>query len=348
VKCLYFVAVGTLDELLWKLLEKKFRDLGEFVEGREKMKIVVNKTYKGEKDLHTMFRADEDDPIAEMLDVENVSGDATNAENFFGLEEDLESDIVMLAKEELTMIMPEGDDDEVEATSKFEAGTQQQPNNVASLPQSNNVAGASEEDAITLLSDDEDEKPAATSSGIASKAAPITISSTNTPTNIQPQAQPKQSINSNNFAQAFQSLPNCKFFKILFEGPSYGIQLIMSFGRVIVGRKVDAAYKKPAVGDILVAVNGRPVPMLNSDIAPISNLLKRYMTTSSVELTFAEDEGFAKNFVEGVNAEHRKQMEVKKQRRMELEQQIRRNQGETGQQKSSQRSGEVIELLDDD
>ena len=28
-RCLYFVAKGTLDEVLWKLIEKKFRDLGE-------------------------------------------------------------------------------------------------------------------------------------------------------------------------------------------------------------------------------------------------------------------------------------------------------------------------------
>jgi SNF2 family DNA or RNA helicase len=29
VRCLYFIAKGTLDEVLWKLIEKKFRDLGE-------------------------------------------------------------------------------------------------------------------------------------------------------------------------------------------------------------------------------------------------------------------------------------------------------------------------------
>lgn len=29
VRCLYFIARGTLDEILWKLIEKKFRDLGE-------------------------------------------------------------------------------------------------------------------------------------------------------------------------------------------------------------------------------------------------------------------------------------------------------------------------------
>ena len=31
VRCLYFIAKGTLDEVLWKLIEKKFRDLGEVI-----------------------------------------------------------------------------------------------------------------------------------------------------------------------------------------------------------------------------------------------------------------------------------------------------------------------------
>ena len=55
VQCLYFVATGTLDDLLWKLLEKKFRDLGEFVEGLEKQKIVVHKTFHGIKDVDAIF-----------------------------------------------------------------------------------------------------------------------------------------------------------------------------------------------------------------------------------------------------------------------------------------------------
>ena len=55
VHCLYFVASGTLDDPLWRLLEKKFRDLGEFVEGMEKQKIVVHKTYHGTKELDAMF-----------------------------------------------------------------------------------------------------------------------------------------------------------------------------------------------------------------------------------------------------------------------------------------------------
>jgi len=40
VKCTYFIARGTLDEVLWKLVEKKFRALGEFVEGEGKDLVV--------------------------------------------------------------------------------------------------------------------------------------------------------------------------------------------------------------------------------------------------------------------------------------------------------------------
>jgi hypothetical protein len=40
---------------MWDLLEKKFRDLGEFVEGKEKMKIVVHRTYCSINDLQSIF-----------------------------------------------------------------------------------------------------------------------------------------------------------------------------------------------------------------------------------------------------------------------------------------------------
>eukprot|EP00957_Ditylum_brightwellii_P208032 15355580-Ditylum_brightwellii.AAC.1 len=46
VRCVYFQTRDTLDEILWRLIEKKFRALGEFVEGKEKQKIVVHKTYE--------------------------------------------------------------------------------------------------------------------------------------------------------------------------------------------------------------------------------------------------------------------------------------------------------------
>jgi SNF2 family DNA or RNA helicase len=50
-RCLYIVAKGTLGEILWKHIEKKFRDLGEFVEGKEKLELVVHKRYVGSSSL---------------------------------------------------------------------------------------------------------------------------------------------------------------------------------------------------------------------------------------------------------------------------------------------------------
>src|SRR5210317_1665715 len=40
VRCLYFIAKGTLDEVLWKLIEKKFRDLGEVSDALRKLSII--------------------------------------------------------------------------------------------------------------------------------------------------------------------------------------------------------------------------------------------------------------------------------------------------------------------
>ena len=41
VRCLYFIAKGTLDEVLWKLIEKKFRDLGEVSDALRKLSIIL-------------------------------------------------------------------------------------------------------------------------------------------------------------------------------------------------------------------------------------------------------------------------------------------------------------------
>ena len=43
VRVLYFIGRGTLDEVLWKLIEKKYRDLGEFMEGKENMDFALER-----------------------------------------------------------------------------------------------------------------------------------------------------------------------------------------------------------------------------------------------------------------------------------------------------------------
>eukprot|EP00980_Cylindrotheca_fusiformis_P029503 scaffold23496_cov188-Cylindrotheca_fusiformis.AAC.1 len=308
VRCLYFCAIGTLDELLWKLLEKKFRDLGEFVEGKEKMKIVVQKTYTGKKDLLSMFNVDED-PSGDASNSENTDDDSSDeGDVMFDLDGDLAGEISMLGKEELTMMLPEGDEDDVDPETKGVLLSQSQPKKVGG-------AGASEEDAI-LLSDDEDAKPSA--------AASATVSRSATPP-AEAQAAAEQATHSTN---QFQS---CRFYNLIFDGPSFGMQLKLHKGRAIVSRKIDTSQEKPAIGDILVAANGLTLPLI-ADIDAITTPLRAFMVRGSVELTFAEHEAFSRYF---------QAHEAEAARLMLAEHLARQNRYRQG-------PDEVIELLDDD
>jgi SWI/SNF-related matrix-associated actin-dependent regulator 1 of chromatin subfamily A len=150
VRCLYIVAKGTLDEILWKHVEKKFRDLGEFVEGKEKMKIVVHKTYKNEKELLKSLEADEFD-----LDDEEYFDDDAEMKSAEKLESELHDDIEELEREELEMLKStESDDDDAEGDSKPTAA---ETVDLSSEPAE--VAGTSASEAI-CLSDDEDQQNA--------------------------------------------------------------------------------------------------------------------------------------------------------------------------------------------
>ena len=84
VRCLYFIGKGTLDEVLWKLIEKKFRLLGEFVEGRENMDIALEREL--EDDEHEEILKSEDnvddgngkkrksqDVLSELLNTDDLS-----------------------------------------------------------------------------------------------------------------------------------------------------------------------------------------------------------------------------------------------------------------------------------
>jgi hypothetical protein len=142
VRCLYVVAKGTLDEILWKHVEKKFRDLGEFVEGKEKMKLVVHKRYKGSLELRKSLEADKEEEFDEEDDA-----DVDAMESAEQLESELHDDIEELEREEQDMLKADAtSDDEEDAEGKPAAGAQ-------------TVAGSTETEAI-CLSDDEDEEAA--------------------------------------------------------------------------------------------------------------------------------------------------------------------------------------------
>ena len=91
VKCLYLIARGTLDEILWKLVEKKFRALGEFVEGKGKAlavhrdgRIISN---DGDNDGNLKeYRSGDSDGVEELSDSdEDGIGDRKKKEKVKGV-----------------------------------------------------------------------------------------------------------------------------------------------------------------------------------------------------------------------------------------------------------------------
>ena len=85
------IAKSSLDELLWHLIKKKFRNLGEFVEGKEKMEIVVHRRHD-----------DETSAICAMDNIpdEDIKGEVYNSERLEGTEL-IEKDIEQIAITEM-------------------------------------------------------------------------------------------------------------------------------------------------------------------------------------------------------------------------------------------------------
>lgn len=321
MECLYFVASGTLDEILWKLLEKKFKDLGEFVEGKEKLKLVIERTYTGLKELHAIFSTPADDDEEDDRAVVKSDGD----DEILDLEMDLQQDIAELGKEELTMMLP-ADTEEDEVDLVAESKTQQSRN----LPSNDTDGrGKSEEDAI-LLSDDEEDEEAAKPTGDAGGV----IESDG--------AKPGDSGGSFNRTFNFNApLPKCRIYTMTFPGPSFGIQLRLHERRAVVCTTRSPQNGKPAVGDIVVALNGQHIEFIDH-LSMFLNILKASIARDPpVRLTFAEDETFTKYYTEVVlpaEFEIEKQQELHRQQLKQL----------AAQQRPKADSNEVIELLDDD
>mmetsp|Transcript_10457 Transcript_10457/g.26351 ORF Transcript_10457/g.26351 Transcript_10457/m.26351 type:complete len:1418 (-) Transcript_10457:134-4387(-) len=267
VKCLYFVASGTLDVLLWDLLEKKFRDLGEFVEGREKMKIVVHHTYKSVTEVESMFiHTDDDDPD----DDANENDADAEGNDLIKLEDDLQDDIVQLAQEEMGMIAAQGEDEDGERGVAKQASAEQ-----PSQPQS--TQGQTEDEAI-LLSDDEEEE--------------ATVVKTESKDNSSGSAEQGFDISTK------RVLTNFRLYKQVFHGPSYGIQLLMIGNRIVVSNNAKGT-QRPTLGDVLVAVNGSRVEY-RCGMEIVIRFMKRAIQLGAVELTFLEDQDFVKHYASAI------------------------------------------------
>ena len=325
VHCLYFVASGTLDDPLWRLLEKKFRDLGEFVEGMEKQKIVVHKTYHGTKELDAMFGVaapDDEEDVEINFDAER--DDDEGGKDILKLEDDLQQDIEILGREELTMIKAEGDDDEdVVEESAFDRGKPE------SLP------GSTEHEAITLSDDEDDSKKeghvsnedSEVKKGVGESDAPTTVGAENLDKGRAPVSRPPEGFDIR------RPLARCCAYSVIFEGESYGMKLFIFRGRVVVGKNLNKDYDRPSQYALVVGVNGQALPMLN-DLGQILRFMKSSLDRGPVELLFVEVPDLV---------EECKRMETEKVR-------LRKEHLEAAREglQGSTSTADVIELLDDD
>jgi SNF2-related domain/Helicase conserved C-terminal domain len=325
VHCLYFVASGTLDDLLWRLLEKKFRDLGEFVEGMEKQKIVVHKTYHGTNELDAMFGLSppEDEEDVE-LNFDAESHEDEGGKDILKLENDLQEDIEILGREELTMIKVDGDDDEdvVEESALDRAKSEFLP-------------GSTEHEAI-LLSDDEDD----------SKKEGNALQEDSKLKQAVGEADPSATVGAKNIDKVNVPVPKapegfdirrplarCSAYSVMFEGESYGMKLFTFHGRVVVGKNLNQHYDRPSQYALVVGVNGQALPMLN-DLGQIMRYMKASLERGPVELLFVEVPDLV---------EECKRMEAEKVR-------LRKEHNEAANKglAASTSTADVIELLDDD
>lgn len=265
VKCLYFVASGTLDVLLWDLLEKKFRDLGEFVEGKEKMKIVVQRTYKSVAEVQSIFDKIEDDDADEDAKL-NENDMEAEGDDLIKLENDLQDDIVQLAEEEMGMIKQEQDDED--GADNNRRMSLQVGNGQPAQPKS--TLGQTEDEAICLSDDDEDEAVVVKPDAKEKPTSPPEVSSNN------------------------RVLIRPRFYKQWFKGASYGIQLL-KIGRRLTVIQNTFGKQKPAFGDVLVAVNGHRV-VIDADMNSVITYMKKALEQNTTELIFFEDEEFLKKY----------------------------------------------------
>ena len=293
VRCLYLIAKGTLDEVLWKLLEQKFRDLGEFVEGKENLDIVVHRRFdcgldaiqSGEGDHDT----DEDDDH-QSSSVKNAKRRRAECFGDLAEEADIQHDIEELAREEAVMLMDGLDGD----------GGEEDASGVASSSGTNTETsrcGKKNESSTICLLDDDDEEMDNKNKGVDKKTEqPIYITDAI-----------ETFIKENSMHYHFESrsrLKSLRTYNVCFGGRAYGMKLSPFDGHIIVVENCPARLRelgdgtKPGIGSIVLKINGVYL-RYGVSFHEVKNYLVQLMHQSRihgnpVEILFGEDDDFCK------------------------------------------------------
>jgi hypothetical protein len=317
VRCLYVIAKGTLDEVLFMLLKKKFRDLGEFVEGKEEMDIVINQSYRDEDhfisslcmgDSSNEGRADEDNEEAEMTDNFNKLAN----------EDAFQHDIEELGMEEQATVKYEDDEEEAlegAVVPKVE------PNAVVSRKREKgeNTVGSSQKDAI-CLSDDEDDE--AQQVDCIKDLVPRLLATMHNQISI-----PRKT-----------KMPNSKCYYIYFNAPSYGFLVSHFSGRLVITRNSEDSVLE--TGHFICGVNEVTFPW---NISNGIDIMKHAIASPPVRLSIVHNTEFISLF-----EAYSKYLEDKvAAQRMDTEQLETKTNESEALVTSSAGKDDVIQVLDD-
>lgn len=317
--------------VLWKLIEKKFRQIGEFVEGKENLDIVVHRTFDCGMEA---IQVDEEDDEEEDSGDESSEGGGSENNKFkrqktssFGElanEDSIQHDIEELAREEEAMlnIGLEDDDDNADtaadnssndgaATKALSASSSSASRNESTTKTSSKAGQGESAAAICLLddSDDEDEnadnRDGKTGGAILEKDEPasnrITVSDS-----IAEFTRQGGDPRCRRFGSQAR-FKNLRIYKIHFTGPSFGLWLVPYQGRIVVNFAVKIKENSPEqngtpfAGDIVVSVNGAHVPH-NATLDHVTNFMRQQVALgrTPVELQFAHDPDFSAWFRDSI------------------------------------------------
>lgn len=236
VRCLYFVAKETLDEILWKLIELKFREIGEFVDGKENMGIAL------ERELEDVG----DDAILKLEDVEDRK--KRKSRDTFGdllFDDDLElkKEIDELCHEEEDMLNMKNEEEEDERDIDEKAVTETTGIVSAWGRITVPVKPAPSETVIELLDEDEE-----------ADIKSLTISK------IREMHLESAALGSPSIGPQVQ-FDNLRIYTVNYPGPSYGLMMVQCQGRIVVkSYQLSNNLNIPGIGAILVGVNGVLIP----------------------------------------------------------------------------------------
>ncbi|KAL9184883.1 hypothetical protein ACHAXT_002660 [Thalassiosira profunda] len=285
VRCLYFIGRGTLDEVLWRLIEKKFRDLGEFVEGKFDQCIALERELEDEDHEEILKTEDNGDLAATKRKAQDVFSELLDEDDLADdLEIKAEIDELIHEEEELLHIADVKPDDDLQEEDDVGAVEEKAAKPDGTVPPAEGSGGpapaapAPAEDVIELLDDDDTEEH------------PVTF------------PQIRQLYRQTGDMTTLKIGPTVQFnrlrvYSIQYPGPKYGLIMVSCNGRVVVKSHDSAGVQLPRVGSIIVGVNGHVIPHLTS-FHKVLHVMKRFMQTPPVTVVFAEDDDFVPLFQE--------------------------------------------------